>query len=76
MSPKDKLTKEQIEQLQALTNEIIDEAKDVVEDYSKNPSDISGSIVQVHEDSPYLLEKEERLITFDGKKMKVKKDVN
>ena len=74
MSPKDKLTKEQIEQLQELTNEIIDEAKDVVEDYSKNPSDISGSQIHFHENSPYLAEREERLISFDGKKIKIKPD--
>ena len=39
------------------------------------PSDMSGSIIQVHENSPYLVEKEDRLITFDGKKVKIKKDV-
>ena len=37
---------------------------------------MSGSTIHVHENSPYLIEKEERLITFDGKKIKVKKDVD
>ena len=75
MDSKDKLTKEQIKQLQELTDEIMDEAKEVVKDYSENPSEMSGSTIQVHENSPYLAEREERLITFDGKKVKIKKDV-
>jgi len=75
MDSKDKLTKEQREKLQELTDEIVGKAKEVVKDYSENPSDMSGSIIQVHENSPYLVEKEDRLITFDGKKVKIKKDV-
>ena len=75
MNSKDKLTKEQIKQLQELTDEIMDEAKEVVKDYSENPSEMSGSTIQVHENSPYLAEREESLITFDGKKVKIKKDV-
>ena len=54
----------------------MDEAKEVVKDYSENPSDMSGSTIQIHENSPYLATKEERLITFDGKKVKIKKDVD
>jgi hypothetical protein len=76
MNPKDKLTKEQLKELQKLTDDIMYEAKEVVKDYSENPSDMSGSTIQVHENSPYLAEKEERLITFDGKKVRVKKDVD
>ena len=72
----DKLTKKQKKEIEKLIKEITEHAKAVVEDYTKNPSDMSGSTIQVHENSPYLAEKEERLITFDGKKMKVKKDVN
>ena len=75
MDSKDKLTKEQQKELEELTNEIIGKAKEVVKDYSENPSDMSGSIIQVHENSPYLVEKEDRLITFDGKKVKIKKDI-
>jgi hypothetical protein len=48
------LTKEQQEELEKLKNEIIDEAKKVVEDYVDNPSKSSGSMVRVHENSPYL----------------------
>ena len=50
----DDLTKEQKEELEKLQNEIIDEAKKVVEDYVDNPSDISGSTVSIHQNSPFL----------------------
>ena len=50
----DDLTKEQREELEKLQKEIIDEAKKVVEDYVDNPSDISGSVVNIHQNSPYL----------------------
>ena len=46
--------KREIEKLQ---NQIIDEAKKVVEDYAKNPSDMSGSLIRIHQDSPFLDEK-------------------
>ena len=74
MDSKDKLTKEELKELQKWTDEIIKEAKEVVKDYSENPSDMSGSAVHVHENSPYLATKEDRLIKFDGEK--VKKDVD
>ena len=54
----DKLTKKEQQELEKLIKEITDEAKQVVDDYTKNPSEISGSIIQIHEDSPLL--KEER----------------
>jgi signal transduction histidine kinase len=76
MESKDKLTEEQLKELQKLTDEIIEEAKEVVKDYSENPSEMSGSTIQVHENSPYVVEKEDRLIKFDGKNMKVKKDAD
>ena len=50
----DDLTKEQREELEKLQKEIIDEAKKVVEDYVDNPSDISGSVVNIHQNSPVL----------------------
>ena len=50
----DGLTKEQQEELEKLQKEIIDEAKKVVENYVDNPSDISGSVVNIHQNSPYL----------------------
>ena len=51
------LSKREKEELQKLTNEITQEAKNVVEDYVKNPSEISGSVVQIHEDSPFIDER-------------------
>ena len=41
-------------QIKQLKKEIMDEAKKVVNDYVKNPSDISGSIVRIHQDSPFV----------------------
>jgi hypothetical protein len=48
------LTKEQREELQKLTDDLVIEAKKVRKDYKKNPSEISGSVVSIHENSPYL----------------------
>tara|TARA_Y100000310_G_C20541690_1_gene743604 strand:+ start:821 stop:1084 length:264 start_codon:yes stop_codon:yes gene_type:complete len=53
---KDSLTKKQKEKLQKLTDEIMNLSADVVGDYEKNPSEISGSVVQVNENSPFLEE--------------------
>ena len=50
----DELTKEQQEELEKLQKEIVDEAKKVVNDYVDNPTDISGSVVNIHQNSPYL----------------------
>ena len=50
----DELTKEQQEELEKLQKEIVDEAKKVVNDYVDNPTDISGSVVSIHQNSPYL----------------------
>ena len=50
----DDLTKEQREELEKLQKEIIDEAKKVVEDYVDNPSEISGSTINIHQNSPFL----------------------
>jgi len=53
---KELLTKKQKEELQKLTDELLGDAKSVVEDYTKNPSEISGSVIQVNQNSPYLEE--------------------
>tara|TARA_Y100001937_G_scaffold92219_1_gene124857 strand:- start:1024 stop:1248 length:225 start_codon:yes stop_codon:yes gene_type:complete len=50
----DGLTKEQREELEKLQKEIVDEAKKVVEDYVDNPSEISGSEINIHQNSPFL----------------------
>ena len=62
----DDLTKEQKEELEKLQKEIIEEAKKVVEDYVDNPSDISGSVVNIHQNSPFLDEDENGEPAFSG----------
>ena len=49
-----KLTKKQKEELQRLAIEIMNLSAEVVEDYKLTPSEISGSTVQVNENSPFL----------------------
>ena len=41
-------------ELERLKKEIIEEAKKVVDNYVENPSDISGSVVNIHQNSPFL----------------------
>ena len=66
MMMEDDLTKEQREELEKLQKEIIDEAKKVVEDYVDNPSDISGSVVNIHQNSPFLDSNENNEPEFSG----------
>ena len=53
-------------QLEQLKKEIMDEAKKVVNNYVDNPSDISGSVVSIHENSPFLDENGEGEPQFSG----------
>ena len=62
----EKLTKKQKEELEKLQNEIIDEAKKVVENYVDNPSDISGSLVNIHQNSPFLDSNKDGEPSFSG----------
>ena len=55
------------EELEQLMKEMSEEAKKVKEDYKKNPSDMSGSRVHIHENSPLLATREERLLKIDKK---------
>ena len=66
----DDLTKEQKEELEKLQKEIIDEAKKVVDNYVDNPSDISGSVVNIHQNSPFLDEDDEGEPAFSGSRWK------
>ena len=66
----DDLTKEQREELEKLQKEIIDEAKKVVEDYVDNPSEISGSTVNIHQNSPFLDTDENNEPQFSGSRWK------
>ena len=49
-----KLTKKQKEELQRLADEIMNLSVEVVEDYKLTPSEMSGSTVQINENSPFL----------------------
>ena len=53
-------------QLEQLKKEILDEAKKVVENYVDNPSEISGSTVNIHENSPFLEENDKGEPAFSG----------
>ena len=64
------MTKEEKKELQNLIDEINEEAKNVVEDYANNPSEICGSVVEIHETSPYLDEQ----FKNDGWKKIIKTD--
>ena len=66
----DDLTKEQKEELEKLQKEIVDEAKKVVEDYVDNPSEISGSTVNIHKNSPFLDTDENNEPQFSGSRWK------
>ena len=52
--PMMELSEKQKKELDAAWKEVMLEAKNVVDDYSKNPSELSGSVVQIHEDSPFV----------------------
>ena len=63
---KQKLTKKQKEELQSLIDDITEEAKIVKEDYEKNESDMSGSVVHIHENSPFLDINENDELKYSG----------
>jgi len=50
----EELTKKQQKELKELIDEINIEAEKVIKDYAENPSEMSGSVVHVHENSPFL----------------------
>ena len=52
-----KPTKKQQKELNELMKDITNLSKNVVKDYNDNPSEMSGSITQVHENSPLLNDK-------------------
>ena len=53
-------------ELEQLKKEIMEEAKKVVDNYVENPSDISGSVVNIHENSPFLDSDEDGEPVFSG----------
>ena len=53
-------------ELERLKKEILDEAKKVVENYVDKPSEISGSTINIHQNSPYLDSDEDGEPRFSG----------
>lgn len=58
MEKKQKENQELELELEKLTKEIIELTKEVVKDYEEIPSELSGSMIMFHENSPYLKEGE------------------
>ena len=63
MSKEDKLTPEQEKELIMLSAEIEAEAIKMKMDYETNPSEESGSVVHIHQESPLLDDENEKLGT-------------
>ena len=61
MSKKNKLTPEQEKELALLSAEIEAEAIRMRIDYEKNPSEESGSVVYIHQESSLLENEDEKL---------------
>ena len=53
-------------ELERLKKEILKEAKKVVENYVDNPSEKSGSVVNIHQNSPFLDEDDKGEPTFSS----------
>ena len=58
------------EELEQLKKEIMEEAKKVAVNYKNNPSEISGSVVNIHQDSPFLTDDGEGEPEFSGSRWK------
>ncbi len=48
------LTPEQLQELQAMCADLLDDASKVRLEYEKQPAVESGSLIRIHENSPYL----------------------
>ena len=69
------MKKEHKKELEELMREMTEEAKKVRKDFKEKPStEGSGSQIHIHENSPLLVERDDRLITFGDKKIKIKTD--
>ena len=55
---KNKLTKKEQKELELIAAEIEAEAIQMKIDYENNPSEMSGSVVVIHQDSEFLEEEE------------------
>ena len=57
-------------ELEQLKKEIMEEAKKVVDDYVDNPSEISGSTINIHQNSPFLDSDKNDEPAFSGSRWK------
>jgi len=64
MNKKDELTPEQEKELTKIAAEIEAEAIQMKIDYEKNPSEESGSVVYIHQESSLLEDENEELSTI------------
>jgi hypothetical protein len=55
------LSPEALQELEAIIKEIEEIANDVVKDYEDTPSEESGSVIEIHINSPLLEENEQEL---------------
>ncbi len=53
-------------ELEELKKEIMEEAKKVVDNYVENPSEESGSTINIHQNSPFLDSDEDGEPRFSG----------
>ena len=53
-------------ELDPIIAEITELAKSIMEDFKENPTDISGSTIQIHEESPYM---DERIVGTGWKRV-------
>ena len=66
----DKMSKEEKKEIEKLLKEITEAAKKVVDDYVDNPSEISGSTISIHQNSPFLDSDENNEPEFSGSRWK------
>ena len=66
MEDKKLLTKKQREELQSLIDEVTYEAKQIRVDYEKNKWNMSGSMINIHENSPFLDVDDEGEFRYSG----------
>ena len=50
----EEMSEKEKKELKKIIDEINEEAKKVVKDYTKNPSEMSGSLITIHQNSPIL----------------------
>ena len=72
------MTEKHKKELEDLKNQMVEEAKKVRQDYVRNPSQLSGSFIHFHENSPHLNPIRDshikKTIEIDDKKININPD--